>query len=105
MYILTFFYRFFFGPVASKKIFATIGYGDQESTGPRSHPDFQKESQCFRVELRRKDYLNPYKSNPVFESLDRENKLSEAMKSFTSLARACRIDCIKENLQSHWIIE
>jgi hypothetical protein len=48
--------------------------------------------------LRRKDYLNPSKSNPVFESLDSENKLSETMKSFTSLARARRIDYIKEKL-------
>ena len=47
---------------------------------------------------RKKDYLNPSKSNPIFESLDGESKLSEAMKSFTSLAWTCQVDYIKEKL-------
>ena len=81
-------------------LFTTIGYSSQESTGPCSKPTFEKESQCFRTILRRKNFLNPSKLNPVFESLDGDNKLSEAMKSFTSLAQASRIDYIKKKLSS-----
>ncbi|CAJ0748558.1 5647_t:CDS:1, partial [Entrophospora sp. SA101] len=43
-----------------KKLLATIGYTGQESIGPRSKPSFEKESQRFRVELRKKDFLNPF---------------------------------------------
>jgi hypothetical protein len=81
-------------------LFTTIGYSSQESTGSRSKPTFEKESQRFRAILRRKNFLNPSKLNPVFESLDGDNKLSEAMKSFTSLAQASRIDYIKKKLSS-----
>ena len=79
-------------------LFTTIGYSGQESAGPRSKPTFEKESQRFHSVLRRKGFLNPSKLNPTFESLDGDNKLSEAMKSFTSLAQASRINYIKEKL-------
>ncbi len=81
-------------------LFNVIRYSGQESIGPCSKPTFEKESQCFCTVLRRKDFLNPFKLNPVFESLDGDNKLSEAMKSFTSLAEVYRIDYIKEKLGS-----
>src|SRR6185369_8502505 len=81
-------------------LFTTIGYSSQESTGPHSKPTFEKESQRFCAILRRKNFLNPSKLNPVFESLDGDNKLSEAMKSFTSLAQASQIDYIKKKLSS-----
>ncbi len=83
-----------------KKLLATIGYSSQESTGSHSKPTFEKESQRFRVELRKKDFLNPSKLNPVFESLDGNNKLSESMKTFTFTAQALRINYIKEKLGS-----
>lgn len=76
-----------------------IGYSDQESTGPHLKPIFEKESQCFRVELRKKGYLNPSKLEPVFESLD-GSKLSEKMKSFTATAQAHRKDYIINKLSS-----
>lgn len=79
-------------------MFSTIGYADHESTGFRSRPDFEKESQRFRVELRKTGFLNPLEPNHAFESLDKNNKLSEAMKSFSSTAKALRIDFIKKKL-------
>jgi hypothetical protein len=86
-------------------LFATIGYSDQESTGPRSKPSFEKESQRFRVELRKKDFLNPSKLDPVFESLDGSNKLSECMKSFSSMAQSRRRNYINEKLNSNGLPE
>jgi hypothetical protein len=77
-----------------------IGYKDQESSGFRSRPDFQRESERFRVELRNAGFLNPFRSNPVFGSLDKSCRLSEAMKSFSVTAQAYRIDYIKEKLIS-----
>jgi len=44
--------------------------------------------------------LDPFAPNRVFESLDKNNKLSDAMKSFSSTAKARRIDFIKEKLGS-----
>jgi hypothetical protein len=44
--------------------------------------------------------LDPSEPNRAFESLDKNNKLSEAMKSFSSTAKAHRIDFIKEKLGS-----
>lgn len=81
-------------------MFNTIGYNDQESSGSRSRPDFEKESQHFRIKLRNNDFLNPSKNVPVFNNLD-GNKLSEAMKSFSSTARNRRKDYIKEKLNSN----
>jgi hypothetical protein len=63
----------------------------------RSRPDFEKESQRFRIELRNNDFLNPSKNIPVFQSLD-GNKLSEAMKLFSSTACNRRQDYIKGKL-------
>ncbi|CAJ0753343.1 23990_t:CDS:2, partial [Entrophospora sp. SA101] len=47
---------------------------DHESTGSRSRPGFEKESQHFRVELRKIGFLDPFEPNRAFESLDK-NKL------------------------------
>lgn len=44
--------------------------------------------------------MDPSKPNRAFESLDKNNKLSDAMKSFSSTAKARRIDFIKEKLGS-----
>jgi hypothetical protein len=44
--------------------------------------------------------LDPSEPNRTFESLDKNNKLSDAMKSFSSTAKARRIDFIKEKLGS-----
>jgi hypothetical protein len=44
--------------------------------------------------------LDPSEPNRAFESLDKNNKLSEAMKSFSSTAKAHRVDFIKEKLGS-----
>lgn len=52
------------------------------------------------MELRKAGFLNPFEPNRAFESLDKNNKLSEAMKSFSSTAKALRIDFIKEKLGS-----
>lgn len=81
-----------------KKLLTTIGYSDQESTGPRSKPTFEKESQHFRIELRKNNFLNPSNLNP-FESLD-GNKLSDNMKLFSIKAQAHQRDYIDEKLKS-----
>ena len=81
-----------------KKLLTTIGYSNRESTGPRSKPTFEKESQHFRIELRKNNFLNPSIFN-TFESLD-GNKLSDNMKLFSIKARARRIDYIDEKLKS-----
>jgi len=44
--------------------------------------------------------LDTSQPNHAFESLDKNNKLSEAMKSFSSIAKAHRVDFIKEKLGS-----
>ena len=44
--------------------------------------------------------MDPLKHDHAFENLDKSNKLSEAMKSFSSTAKALRIDFIKEKLGS-----
>jgi len=49
------------------------------------------------VELRKTGFLNPLEPNHTFESLD-NNKLSEALKSFSSTAKALRINFIKGKL-------
>lgn len=81
-------------------MFATIGYADQESTGSRIRPHFEKESQSFRAELRNAGFLNPYKNNTVFQSLDGITELSESLKSFSNLAQGRRINFIKEKIIS-----
>ena len=81
-----------------KRLFTTIGYADTESAGPQTHPDFEIESQWFRVQLKKAGFLNPYKDNRYFESLDGYNKLSEEMKSFSITAQAQHINYIKEKL-------
>ncbi len=48
--------------------------------------------------MRKADFLNPSGTNHAFESLDKNNKLSEAMKSFSSRAKALQINFIKEKL-------
>ena len=83
-----------------KKLFITIGYENSESTGPRICPDFEIESQRFRIQLRKTGFLNPTKNDPVFESLGGDTKLSEEMKSFSITAQARRINYIKEKLLS-----
>ncbi|RIB03899.1 hypothetical protein C2G38_2223810 [Gigaspora rosea] len=77
-----------------KKLFATMGYADSESSGPRSRPDYEEESQRFRIRLRKTGFLNP-NLNHSFEGLDKNNKLSVQMKSFSNKAQAQRINYIK----------
>ena len=62
--------------------------------------NFWKKISTLSCNIKKKNFLNPSKLNPVFESLDGDNKLSEAMKSFTSLAQASWIDYIKKKLSS-----
>ncbi|CAG8850933.1 40592_t:CDS:1 [Gigaspora margarita] len=80
-----------------KKLFTTMGYADSESSGPRSRPDYEEESQRFRIQLRKTGFLNPNLNNS-FDSLDRNNKLSVQMKSFSDKAKAQRINYIKGKL-------
>ena len=81
-----------------KKLFVTIGYEDFESTGPRTRPDFEIESQRFWIQLRKSGFLNPIKDNCVFESLGEGIKLSEEMKTFSLTAQNRCINYIKEKL-------
>ncbi|CAG8729774.1 5081_t:CDS:2, partial [Cetraspora pellucida] len=70
-----------------------------ESLGPRHLPGYETESQLFRVQLRKNEFLNPIENRP-FESLDGCNKLSEEMKSFSTIAQAQHINYINEKLNS-----
>ncbi|RIB11920.1 hypothetical protein C2G38_2259732 [Gigaspora rosea] len=77
-----------------KNLFAKMGYADSESSGPRSRPDYEEESQRFRIRLRKTSFLNPNLNNS-FDGLDGNNKLSVQMKLFSNEARAQRINYIK----------
>ena len=83
-----------------KRLFATIGYADTKSTGPRTCPDCETESQQFRIQLRKTGFLNPNENDRCFESLGGHNKLSEEMKSFSKIAQDRRINYIKEKFNS-----
>ncbi|CAG8820155.1 5886_t:CDS:2, partial [Dentiscutata erythropus] len=71
-----------------------MGYADSESSGPQSRPDYEEELQRFRIRLRKTGFLNP-NLNHSFEGLDKNNKLSVQMKSFSNKAQAQRINYIK----------
>lgn len=100
MHYLLFLTWIIFKQQLRKRLFATIGYADAESTGSRTRPDCETESRRFRIQLRKTGFLNPHENNHHFESLDGYNKLSEEMKSFSITARAQRINYIKEKLSS-----
>ncbi|RHZ81206.1 hypothetical protein Glove_123g14 [Diversispora epigaea] len=50
-------------------LFKNIGYINKESSGIRTKPDFAIESQRFRVQLRKFDFLNPIQKENIFKSL------------------------------------
>ena len=50
--------------------------------------------------MRNAGFLNPYKNNTVFQSLDGITELSESLKSFSNLAQGRRINFIKEKIIS-----
>ena len=50
--------------------------------------------------MKKTGFLNIAEDNCIFESLDGDTKLNEAMKSFSSIAQAQRINYIKEKLSS-----
>ena len=75
-----------------------MGYTDQESSGSRSHPGFKKESQQFRIELRKAGFVNPLKDETAFKSFDGKIELSEKMKLFSTTARARRESFIRDKL-------
>lgn len=81
-------------------MFDIMEHSEQESSGPRSLPDFSKESQRFRVELRKTCFLNPSKNDSVFKGLDGNTELSNAMKTFSSTAHVHRQNFIKKKLTS-----
>ncbi|CAG8586116.1 2440_t:CDS:2, partial [Dentiscutata heterogama] len=79
-----------------KKLFATIGYADFESSGPRSCSDYEEELQRFQIWLKKTSFLNPdLNLNCSFEGLDRNNKLSVQMKLFSDKTKAQHINYIK----------
>ncbi|CAG8745660.1 17530_t:CDS:2 [Gigaspora margarita] len=67
-------YKIQFQTMLRKKLFATMEYADSESLA---------------------SFLNPNKNDRSFESLDRTNKLSAQMKSFSHKAQIQRINYIK----------
>ncbi|CAG8723808.1 3787_t:CDS:2, partial [Funneliformis caledonium] len=79
-------------------LFALIGHSDSESIGLRMRPDYVIKSQRFQVQLRKTGFLNLHENNRHFESLGKDNKLSEEMKLFSIKARARHINYIKEKL-------
>ncbi|RHZ44823.1 hypothetical protein Glove_709g82 [Diversispora epigaea] len=78
-------------------LFKNIGYTDNESSGPRTKPDFVIESQRFRIQLRKSDFLNPIQKENTFKSLG-NIILSEELKNFTSIAQEKRKIYIKQKL-------
>ncbi|CAG8822169.1 6632_t:CDS:1 [Gigaspora margarita] len=71
-----------------------MGYADSESSGPRSRPDYEEESQRFQIRLRKTGFLNS-NLNHSFDGLDGNNKLSVQMKLFSNKAQAQCINYIK----------
>ncbi|RHZ49681.1 hypothetical protein Glove_518g13 [Diversispora epigaea] len=78
-------------------LFKNIGYTDNESSGPRTKPNFVIESQRFRIQLRKSDFLNPIQKENTFKSLG-NIILSEELKNFTSIAQEKRKIYIKQKL-------
>ena len=80
-------------------LFNVIGYSESEPRGPRTRPNFIAESNRFRVQIRKTQFVNPNVSDRVFHDISGESILSEEMKSFTEIARTKRID--QGNLGKH----
>lgn len=76
--------------------FNIIGYNDDLTNTPRSHPESSTECNRFRAFLRRNDFLNPTIIKSNFESLCGDSKLSNQLKDFTNLAKKARQDYIIE---------
>ncbi|CAG8809986.1 5584_t:CDS:2, partial [Gigaspora margarita] len=83
-----------------KRLFATIGYTNNESASSRTHPGYKIKSQKFKIQLRKSNFLNSNEEDRPFESLSSYNKLSEKMKAFSIIAQARYIKYIKEKLNS-----
>ena len=79
-------------------LFNVIGYSERETRGPRIRPSFIAESQRFRVQIRKTQFVNPNADNRIFENMSGEWILSEEMKRFGEIAQTKRIDFIKAKL-------
>ncbi|RIB18284.1 hypothetical protein C2G38_2142201 [Gigaspora rosea] len=86
-------------------LFNIIGYEDNEDSEQRTRPNSYMEQQCFRIYLRKKQFLNPIKMNSAFTNLDGEINLSEEMKSFSVLAQEKRQVFIKHTLMQNTSID
>jgi len=76
-------------------LFNVIGYSESEIYRPRTRPSFITESNRFRVQIRKTQFVNPNVSNRVFRDISREWILSEEMKKFSEIARMKRVDFLK----------
>ena|SRR5438128_11471140 len=81
--------------------FNVIGCSESEIHRPRTRPSFIAESNRFRVQIRKTQFVNPNVSNRVFHDISGEWILSEEMKSFSEIARMKRIEFIKGKLRKH----
>ncbi|RHZ52550.1 hypothetical protein Glove_460g24 [Diversispora epigaea] len=84
-------------PVPSQHHWEIAARNYNESSGPRTKPDFVIESQRFRIQLRKSDFLNPIQKENTFKSLG-NIILSEELKNFTSIAQEKRKIYIKQKL-------
>ena len=76
-------------------------FSESEIHRPRTRPSFIAESNRFRVQIRKTQFVNPNVSNRVFHDISGEWILSEEMKSFSEIARMKRIEFIKGKLRKH----
>jgi len=78
-------------------LFNVIGYSENEIYRPRTRlrPSFIAESNQFRVQIRKTQFVNPNVSNRVFRDIGREWILSKEMKKFSEIARMKRVDFLK----------
>ena len=79
-------------------LFNVIGYTENETHKPRTRPSFIAESQRFRVQIRKTQFVNPNADNRIFENMSGEWILSEEMKRFGEIAQTKRIYFIKAKL-------
>jgi len=83
-------------------LFNVIRYSESEIYRPRTRPSFIAESNRFRVQIRKTQFVNPNVSNRVFRDIGREWILREEMKKLSEIARMKRVYFLKQGQLSKY---